>query len=73
MGYCIVSRLTDKPSDPKKLDVPVKKHALCSNMVGSLLYLACWTSPDISERSLCPSRTCLVLCRRQTSLSLSPT
>ena len=40
----MVSRLTDK--DPKKLDV--KEHALYCNMVGSLLYLACWTRPDIS-------------------------
>ena len=40
----MVSRLTDK--DPKKLDV--KEHGLHPNVAGSLLYLACWTSPDIS-------------------------
>ena len=40
----MVSRLTDK--DPEKLDK--NEHELYQNMVGSLLYLACWTRPDIS-------------------------
>jgi hypothetical protein len=45
VGTPLVSRLSASPDSPLLSDTD---HALYRNMVGSMLYLACWSRPDIA-------------------------